>query len=121
MNYQILKNIIENLLQSFECPSCSSEISEQNLEIVWAAWSSINVNVNCWSCNKSTLIRTEVATINLWKIDGLKIPDEIKSKIQNLKSEIAPVKKTFINDEEIISLNKKLKNISWVEDLFSKN
>ncbi len=121
MNYQILKNIIENLVQSFECPSCTEKVDEASIEIVWAAWSSLNININCPACQKSTMVRTEVANINLWKLDALNVPEEIKSKIKNLKSEIVQAPKSQIKDEEIVSLNKKLKWMSWVQELFSKN
>lgn len=120
MNYKILKNIIENLLQTFQCPSCTENIEESGIEVVWAAGNSLNLNMTCPACEKSTIVRTEVANVNLWKLDALNIPEEIKSKIKNLKSEIKTDAKTKIKDEEIISLNKKLKGISGVEELFSK-
>ena len=120
MNYKILKNIIENLLQSFECPSCTEKMEESGIEIVGAAGNSLNLNMTCSACGKSTIVRTEVANVNLWKLDALNIPEEIKSKIKNLKSEIKTDTKNKIKDEEIMSLNKKLKGISWVDELFSK-
>jgi transcription elongation factor Elf1 len=120
MNYKILKNIVENLLQSFACPSCTKKIEEAGIEIVWAAGNSLNLNIICSECDKCTMVRTEVANINLWKLNWLNIPEEIKSKIKNLKSEISTPTETKIKDEEIISLNKKLKWISWVEELFSQ-
>ena len=121
MNYKILKNIIENLLKSFTCPSCTSAINESDLEIVWAAGNTINVNVTCPQCQKNAMIRTEVAHVNLDNINPASIPEDIQQKINALKGEILnvwTVKKSSINDKQIIDLNKKLKNISAVWDLF---
>ena len=57
------------------------------------------------------MIKTELAHINLGKINPENIPDEIRTKIQNLRSEIKETPKTLINDEQITDLNKKLKGI----------
>ena len=122
MNYQILKNIIDNLLNSFTCPSCTCPISEKDIEIVGAAWNTINVNVNCPECHKNAMIRTEVAHINLDNINPANIPADIQQKINSLKWDILnvwTVKKSTINDKQITELNKDLKNISWVDDLLS--
>jgi transcription elongation factor Elf1 len=123
MNYQVLKNIVDRLLQNFACPSCSELISEQDVEIVWAAGNTININVLCPSCNKNAMIRTELAQVNLWKINVDSMPSEIQWKINTLKSELSINEHKSqwpqVKDEEIIDLNKKLKNISWVDELFT--
>ena len=124
MNYQILKNIIDNLLNSFTCPSCTCAISEADIEIVGAAWNTINVNVSCPQCQKNAMIRTEVAHVNLDNINPANIPADIQNKIQALKWDIlkvGTVKKTTINDKQITELNRDLKNISGVTDLFGES
>lgn len=118
MNYKILKNIIENLLWNFSCPTCGSEVSENDLEVIGAAWNSLNINVACPQCSKNIMVKTEVAHIDLWKINAGNIPDEIKNKIKTLKSELPAPTKNQIKDEQIIDLNNKLKTISWVDELF---
>lgn len=121
MNYKILKNIIDNLLNSFTCPSCTCAISESDIEIVGAAWNTINVNVSCPQCQKNAMIRTEVAHVNLDNINPANIPADIQKKINALKWEILNVwatKKTTINDKQITEFNKELKKISGVNDLF---
>lgn len=124
MNYQILKSIIDNLITNFSCPSCESGIGEQNLEIVWAAGNTLNVSITCPSCKKNAMIKTEVAHIHMGNIDSANPAESIQEKINLLKWELKKWNVLWevphIKDEQITDLNRKLKNISWVSDLFDE-
>ncbi len=66
MNYQMLKSIVDSLIQNFKCPDCHGWVSEKDIEIVWAAWKTVNIDVWCPVCNKHTMVKAEVSNMNLW-------------------------------------------------------
>ena len=69
MNFQALKWMITSLTSNFNCKECSSKVSEENVEIVWAAWNTINLDVTCPQCWKHSMIKSEVLSVDLtWKI-----------------------------------------------------
>lgn len=118
MNYKTLKWMIDSLIKIFKCPSCTSSIADSNIEIIWAAWSTINIDIECSKCKKHSIIKAEINTINmpinLWKeqIDWLKNFKEQSIDLLNTKT---------ISDEEIVNLNKKLKkNDLNASDLFNE-
>lgn len=111
MNFQALKWMIENLVKTFKCPECSSTVSEQNVEIMWTAWSNINIDIWCPNCEKHSMVRAEVMSVDF---KGLNIAkenlDSIKNNLMWLQNRISHNKKTeSIKDEEIVQLNKDLK------------
>ena len=125
MNYQILKSIIDSIVKNFKCEACSSSTIDWNIDIVWAAWNTLNLDVLCPNCWKHSIIRAEVSNINLgivWDISNLK-----QNLINNLNNfDEINNKKTIpnfynwvnINDKNIVDLSKKLKNNKLnVEDL----
>lgn len=133
MNYQMLKTLLDSLLANFKCPNCSSGVIENNIEIVWAAGTSINLDIACSACEKHTFVKAEVSQINLWNIVDLKSEnmDELKQKLhQKLTSlhiknrDIWETKniEAQINEKEILELRELLKSDHTnVEDIFGGN
>lgn len=122
MNYQMLKILIDSLIKNFKCPNCQSNITQNNLEVVWAAWTSINLDVNCPVCEKHTFVKAEISQINLWNIVDLKKEniDEIKQKLSNIVQWVKDLDNQ-INDKEILQLRDILKcEHIKVEDLFGE-
>lgn len=114
MNYQALKSMIENLINTYKCPECKSSISEGNVDIIWAAWTNVNIDVECPKCRKHSMIKSQIIQMNINNIESLR---SSLLDIKNLKSSI----KHGINDSEITNLSKDLKSDSLnVSDLFEK-
>lgn len=120
MNYKALKWMIDNLTKSYKCPECNSEVNESNVDIIWAAGTTINIDIECNNCGKHSMIKSEVITLDLTKIQNV---NELKEKLKDSttkKIEVNP--KNLIKDEEIVELNKDLKqNNLWVQDLFKED
>lgn len=122
MNYQLLKNLLDSLVLNFKCPECLGWVKDNNIEVVWAAWNSINLDILCQKCQKHTFIKAEANQLNLWNIMNLKwlSKDEIAKKIMwNFKKE---EKQEKIKENEILELRDifKTKNIN-VNDFLWKN
>ena len=109
MNFQSLKWMIESLVKSYKCPECQNWVTDANIDIIWAAWTTINIDIECSNCWKHSMVKTEVLSIDL---TGKKISPENIEKLKQsfLKngSQIIQTKK-IINDTEIIDLNKDLR------------
>ena len=117
MNYKFIKWIIDTLIENYRCPSCGYTIIDDNVDIIWAAWNSINIDIACGKCKKHSLIKSELNDIskpmNYWpKITQNWIEDTSKNTY---------FEKNFIENEQIVNLNKKLKkqNIN-ASDLFNE-
>lgn len=127
MNYKTLKWMLESLVKVYKCPMCNAEINENNVDIVWAAWNTVNIDIECHNCKKHSMIKAEINSINLtslnlqdnW-IDWLKKSlEQIKWQIIKTKSDESE-KWEKITDKEIVDLNKKLKNSNLnASDLFN--
>jgi hypothetical protein len=133
MNYWSLKWLVETVVKNYKCPECNSEVNESNIDVIWAAWNTINIDVECSKCWKHSMIKSEIIAFDLSKIDfNNEVLNQIKTSIENIKSKSwitdSNQKKLIINkekieqeinDEKIIELNKNLKkiNISAI-DLF---
>ena len=133
MNYWSLKWLVETVLKNYKCPECNSEVNESNIEVIWAAWNTINIDVECAECWKHSMIKSEIVAFDLSKIDfNNDFLKQIKTSIENIKTgssnEDSKQKKITVNedkkqdeirDEKIIELNNELKkrNISAF-DLF---
>ena len=135
MNFQALKWMIENLVKNHRCPMCQNTISEANIDVIGAAGTTININLECPSCKKHTMIRAEIANFDVSHM-GMS-----KEGIENFKQYLENFKKSFsgegisidvsenmkkqtttlIEDSQIIDLSKTLKSkkIS-ASDLFSE-
>lgn len=122
MNYQMLKSLIDSLIQNFRCPNCQWEVNENNVEIVGAAWSTLNINMHC-ECEKSTFVKAELSHINLWNIMQMAWtnPEEFKAnlqdKIESIKQNMQP-KTPPLQDKEILEVRNILKWSQSVEDIF---
>lgn len=116
MNYQALKWMLESIVKSYKCPSCNNLISENNVDIIWAAWTTVNIDIECSICKKHSMIKAEMTQINLWEINFSKewlswIKEWLeKMKNSNIAWKISRIK---IKDETIINLSKDLKK-TWV-------
>lgn len=123
MNFQALKWMIDNLIKSFKCPECSSNVSEENVEIMWTAWSNINIDIWCPKCEKHSMVRAEVMPIDFKNLNiAKKNLSTIKNNLMWLQNKIEEKKKKdSIKDEEIMELNKSLKKQKLnVKDLLEK-
>lgn len=120
MNFGMLKNMVENLVSTYKCPFCGAkEISEKNIDIVWAAGNTVNIDMHCPSCNKHFMAKTEVVQMeigNLWaeKLSQLqeslmalkgKLGWNIEIETQGLEN----VQKDSIKDENILGLREQMK------------
>lgn len=132
MNFGILKNMVENLVQGYTCPFCQSKsIAESNIDIIWAAGNTVNIDMHCPSCKRHFMAKTEVVQMDLWNVTADAL-GQIQKSLQALKGklwgdieiEAEVIKKKAepkILDENIVNLKKWM---AWrdfsVEDLFGK-
>ena len=109
MNFQSLKWMIESIIKSFKCSECQSIINDSNIDMIWAAWSTINIDIVCSNCWKHSMVKTEILAIDLSKKWLLaENIEKLKESLNNVKWRIN-TNETKINDELIIWLNKDLK------------
>lgn len=130
----MLKNMVENLVSSYTCPFCNGkDISEQNIDIVWAAGNTVNIDMHCPGCDKHFMAKTEVVQMELWNFTADKI-EKIKNSLSALKWKMwwdlsvvdiwtnleSQSDEAAIKDETILDLHKDLQQ-KWinVNDLFS--
>lgn len=119
MNFQALKWMIESLVQTYKCPNCDSGVSDENVDIIWAAWTNINIDLGCPNCDKHSMIKAEMLSFELWPINISKWNMIwLKNGLSKLKS--TKNNKYLIKDSEITALNKKLKELKEVSDLFNE-
>lgn len=117
MNFQSLKWMIDTLVKTFKCPECNSEVYDNNVDIMWAAWSTINIDILCENCWKHSMVKTEVLAINLSK-KGISAESIQKLKESLMKWNIQ-TNTPKIKAEEIKWLNNDLKKDELnVSDLF---
>ncbi|MDD3302668.1 MAG: hypothetical protein PHN31_03855 [Candidatus Gracilibacteria bacterium] len=108
MKYKILKGMLESFVKVYKCPMCNTEINENDVDIVGAAGNTLNINIECNKCKKSSMIKAEINNINLFPLN---MNQEQINGISN--------KGERITDTEITDLNKKLKNSKLnASDLF---
>lgn len=119
MKFWALKWLVENVLRSYRCSECSCEVNEENIDVIWAAWNTVNIDIECSNCGKHSMIKSEVLTLDLSNMNIT------KEKLWNIKAELWKIqgkinlKKDSIKDELIINLNKSLKQEKMnVSDLF---
>ena len=125
MNFPAILGVIESLTKTYTCPDCWKNVWEQWFDLVWAAWSTLNINVLCDNCKKLSIIRTDVKQI--W-VDISNVKDmkekikEIKEWLDNANKKISEIKLSGdnkIKEEDILDLNKKIKKRLDVSELFS--
>lgn len=113
MIYEALKSLVEWLKESYKCPECDSWISEKDIDIVWAAWNTANFDITCPNCSKHWMIKSQLIVMDLDWITN------VKKSIEDIKSKIKQKENHKISDNEIVKLDKSLKNKSInVSDLF---
>ena len=110
MNFQSLKWMIDSLIKSYKCPECSSSVTDSNVDIIWAAWTTINIDIWCTNCWKHSMVKTEILAIDL---SNKWISAENIGKLKNAlfwqNWRIIENSIHTINDKEIVDLNKDLK------------
>lgn len=132
MNFQALKWMIDNLVQTYTCPACDSQVEDKNVEIAGTAWTNINVEIWCPWCGKHSIVRAQVFSLDFpttqitqWQIEELK--DKLQhvewaeDKLKNIETIVNSQENSTwtINDNEIVSLNKILKSKSCtLSDIF---
>ena len=128
MNFQWLKAMIESLIKSYKCPECSSEVDSTSVDIVWAAWNTVNIDIECPSCKKHSMIKAEILAVDFWNLKLSKENmDKLKENFKNTNinvnqklNHIAKAKKV-IKDIEITKLDKDLKTQKLkASDLFDE-
>lgn len=108
MNYQALKTMIESILNSYKCAECGSSVTADNIDIMWAAWNNVNIDIECPKCKKHAMVKSQIMQMNVNNIEQLKENlDKIKGSLLNLNTWI---KSELIKDKDIIDLSKDLKN-----------
>ena len=118
MNFQSLKWMIDSLIKSYKCPECESWVDDSCIDIIWAAWTTINIDIECSKCGKHSMVKTEVLAIDLSKkwISADNI-EKLKQSLLSWNWKIISTSST-IKDEEIVELNKDLKKNKFnVSDL----
>lgn len=125
MNYKNLKWMLESLIKIYKCPMCNAEVSENSVDIVWAAWNTVNIDIECQNCKKHSMIKAEINSVNILPINVWEDwIDWLKKSLENIKWQISQNKSTNtkkITDTEIVELNKKLKNNDLnAQDLFNQ-
>lgn len=126
MNYQSLKAMVESVASNYLCPSCNSPVNDAALDIIGAAWTSINIDVTCPSCEKHSMIKAEVMNIDVTNMNiNREQFDALKDKIGQMKTIVSwkdDAKNSnvdVIKDDQIVDLNKNLRKKDLkVEDLF---
>jgi len=128
MIFEALNWTVNQLIEEYECPECKWKITWEDINIIWAAGSAINMDVMCPECETSEYIEAQVLTLDFSQLLQNKDKiNELSSKIKDIsgyKEEITDVdsllsKEDKIKDEEIISINKVLKRRNFsINDLF---
>ncbi len=114
MNLQALEWLIKSIVSSFICDSCNKKVKISDVNIKILEWSLAILEVNCSSCAKKSLIRSEVMSLDITKYLTKEQLSWIKKTIEQKKLA------GNITDKEIVSLNNDLRkeNIN-VSDLFN--
>ena len=79
MNFWALKWLVENVVKNYKCPECNSEINDNSIDVVWAAWNTVNIDIECSNC-QSTDIGEDSAREITDKLDLLTEDFEDQSK-----------------------------------------
>ncbi len=118
--------MIQSLVKSYKCPVCNSQVAENNMDIIWAAGTTVNIDISCPGCKKHSMIKIEILAVDMTKGKIQKDTlSELKSRFAwiswevEMLSNISEEKENPIKDENIVDLNKNLKSENFsVEDLF---
>jgi len=120
MNYKALKWMIDNLTKTYNCPECNWEVDEAWVDIIWAAGTTINIDIECPNCGKHSMIKSEVITLDLSNIQNIAWLQWTLEWVIQKNTAVDP--KNLIKDKQIVDLNKDLKKTNFlVEDLFKND
>ena len=108
MNYQSLKWMIESIIKWYKCPGCEWSVTDWNIDIIWAAGSTINIDIECAKCWKHSMIKSEVLSLDL-NNKWLSTDNVEKLKKALHKNNWKIIQTNTIKDTEIVDLNKDLK------------
>lgn len=125
MNYQVFKSMLDVLVKTYKCPFCQADVWENNIEIVWAAGTTMNIDVACPECKKHSIVKAEVAHIDakMMNFNPNSSLEDIKSNLSSILKKDLEIdqnkSKNSIKDKDIVSLSKdlQLEDIK-IEDLF---
>ncbi len=135
MNFKALKWMIDSLVKTYKCPECATEVWDDNVDVIWAAGTTINIDVECPNCGKHSMIKSEVVSLDLSKSNIspeqlVELQKRISKANPNIRAEIVQsweqneTNKNLdsIKDDEIVDLNNQLKSEELnVSDLFDDN
>jgi len=111
MLYEAMKWLVEWLLTTYQCECGNTTISEKNIDIIWAAWNTVNFDIMCSKCGKHWMIKSQLLMVDLNQVA------EVKHSIEAVKDKL---KTNSISDKEIVNLSKDLKEEKInVSDLFN--
>lgn len=118
MNYDAFQLLIKSLLNNFKCDWCKTWITTSDIEIMSIEWKKVTLNVNCKSCNKSSLVKSEVIWIDLSKMN---LTENQITMIKN-SIDVKNTRKFSNNKIKEDTINKLLENLKKenlnVTDLF---
>jgi len=113
MNYKWLQTMVDSLIENYKC-ECWALVTEEDVDIMWAAGNNVNIDILCPNCGKHSMMKSQLIVIkpeNIWAI---------KNNLLNMKEQIEHKKiENSIKDKEIVDLSKDLKNDIAVSDLFN--
>lgn len=132
MNFKALKWMIDSLVKTYKCPECAAEVDDNNVDVIGAAGTTINIDVECPNCGKHSMIKSEVVSLDLSKSNIspeqlVELQKRLTKANPNIRAEIVQsweqkeiIKNlNSIKDEEIVDLNNQLKSEELnVSDLF---
>ncbi len=124
MNLEALNWLIKSIISSFKCWNCKWTVWPKNINIKNIEWKSVLLDIVCPTCWKSSLVKSEVVSVDVNKLNlSQKQLDMIKKSIDlnnDKKINNKTDKKMTINDNLIVELNNDLKKEKLsVSDLFS--
>jgi hypothetical protein len=116
MNYLILKSIIEATVVNFRCKDCQSSITDGNINLLWIAWNTINMEVICPNCKTGWVVKAEIGFLNqTWAPEVI---NNLKNTMQSMRDWGEQMNIESIKDSDILNVRENLKNCSSIEDLF---
>ncbi|MCP4523111.1 MAG: hypothetical protein GY828_02730 [Candidatus Gracilibacteria bacterium] len=120
MNFKALKGMIDSLVKTYKCPECGNEVNENNVDVIGAAGSTINIDVECTNCGKHSMIKSEVLSLDLTNknVSAQKL-EQIKQALTQINGsgnvnvsgaiiQNTDKKTNKIKDKEIVDLNSTL-------------
>jgi endogenous inhibitor of DNA gyrase (YacG/DUF329 family) len=57
--------MIDSLVKTYKCPECGNEVNDNNVDVIGAAGTTINIDVECPGCGKHSMIKSEVMSLDL--------------------------------------------------------